>query len=78
MCGIFAVTGDTDAAATLVAGLKRLEYRGYDSAGLAVHGPEGISIRKEAGNVSALEALVGRLPVSGATGIALGQKALRA
>ena len=70
MCGIFAVTGDTDAAATLVAGLKRLEYRGYDSAGLAVHGPEGISIRKEAGNVSALEALVGRLPVPGATGIA--------
>lgn len=70
MCGIFAVAGASDVATTLVEGLKRLEYRGYDSAGLAVAGKAGITVRKEAGNVSLLDAALGREPAPGATGIA--------
>ena len=70
MCGIFAIAGDREAAPVLVEGLKRLEYRGYDSAGLAVTGGAGIAVRKEAGNVSLLERLLQSEPAAGGTGIA--------
>ena len=70
MCGIVGVAGAPDAAPLLVSGLRRLEYRGYDSAGLAVHGPAGMEVRKRAGRVDGLAAaLVGR-PMRGSTGIA--------
>ncbi|MEZ5808319.1 MAG: glutamine--fructose-6-phosphate transaminase (isomerizing) [Zhengella sp.] len=70
MCGIFAVAGDEDAAPTLLEGLKRLEYRGYDSAGLAVREGNGIAVRKEAGNVTSLETLLAKMPANGSSGIA--------
>ncbi len=70
MCGIIAVSGRGDAVPKLVAGLRDLDYRGYDSAGLAVEAPGGIEVRKTAGRVAKLEEALRRAPVSGATGIA--------
>src|SRR5204862_4699444 len=69
-CGIVGYTGRREAAPILLRGLSRLEYRGYDSAGLAVQVDGGVVTRKLAGRVDALEALVARRPVQGASGIA--------
>ena len=70
MCGIVGYTGGRSAAPVLLDGLSRLEYRGYDSAGIAVIGPSGEpAVRKAQGKLSALlEALDGRLP-EGSSGI---------
>ncbi|PWW66832.1 glutamine--fructose-6-phosphate transaminase (isomerizing) [Actinokineospora spheciospongiae] len=57
MCGIAGITGTDDAGRALVDALARLEYRGYDSAGIATHAPDGIEVRKSAGSVAALAAL---------------------
>ncbi len=65
MCGIVGYVGKRNASDVLVDGLKRLEYRGYDSAGLALRTEEGILILKEVGKVADLEALLGESsPVS--------------
>ena len=70
MCGIVGYTGRREAAALILEGLKRLEYRGYDSAGLAIIGPAGLTVEKTAGRIAALEArLKGKLP-RGRTGLA--------
>ncbi|MHB8438377.1 MAG: glutamine--fructose-6-phosphate transaminase (isomerizing) [Acidimicrobiales bacterium] len=58
MCGIVAYIGSRDATAILLEGLQRLEYRGYDSAGVAVIGSGGLKIRKKAGKVADLKAEV--------------------
>jgi len=55
MCGIVGVTGTPDAASVLLEGLKRLEYRGYDSAGLAIIGSDGQHIVKRKGKIRNLE-----------------------
>jgi glutamine---fructose-6-phosphate transaminase (isomerizing) len=55
MCGIVAYIGNKSASPLLIEGLKRLEYRGYDSSGLAVVTPGGIEVRKSLGRVSVLE-----------------------
>ena len=56
MCGIVAYVGNKPVAPLLIEGLKRLEYRGYDSAGLAVVRDGGLHIGKAVGRVSVLEA----------------------
>ncbi len=58
MCGIVAYTGRKDVVPVLIEGLKRLEYRGYDSAGLAVMTPGGIQIARSVGRVAMLEKAV--------------------
>lgn len=59
MCGIVAYIGDKPAYPILIQGLKRLEYRGYDSAGIALGDGESLEIFKKQGKVSELEAHVG-------------------
>ena len=69
MCGIVGYTGLHEASPILVAGLRRLEYRGYDSAGLAAVENGGLSIRKRAGRVRALEEMLEKQPLAGRCGI---------
>ena len=58
MCGIVAYLGKKVAQPILIEGLKRLEYRGYDSAGLALMGDGAIKIKKTSGRISALEEIL--------------------
>ena len=58
MCGIVGYNGSLDAKEILLKGLEKLEYRGYDSAGIAVHNEEGITIFKEKGRIADLRKAV--------------------
>jgi glutamine---fructose-6-phosphate transaminase (isomerizing) len=69
MCGIVGYIGPQDATPIILNGLRRLEYRGYDSAGLAVLQNGHIEVRREAGKLSRLAALVSENPVKGQIGI---------
>ena len=55
MCGIVGFTGSQNAAPILLDGLKKLEYRGYDSAGMAVLGQDGIQMVKTIGMIKNLD-----------------------
>jgi glucosamine--fructose-6-phosphate aminotransferase (isomerizing) len=71
MCGIVGIVGTGSVSERLLAGLKRLEYRGYDSAGIAVSDVSGALARRRAsGKLVNLEALVEAAPVDGSCGIA--------
>jgi len=70
MCGIVGYTGPRQAAPLLLEGLKHLEYRGYDSAGLALVHDGHIEVHKTAGKISALEKDLGTALPKGSTGIA--------
>ncbi|TFH65269.1 MAG: glutamine--fructose-6-phosphate aminotransferase, partial [Gemmatimonadales bacterium] len=71
MCGIVGYLGPQDAAPILLEGLRRLEYRGYDSAGISVISEEGaLTTLKKQGRISVLEEAMKEAPLRGSCGIA--------
>ena len=69
MCGIFAYAGSANAVPFLIEGLRSVEYRGYDSAGLATLVNGGFDLRRAEGKLAELEQLVAARPVRGTLGI---------
>ena len=69
MCGIVGYVGRSEAAPILLDGLRRLEYRGYDSAGVAIVDGDRVEMRKCAGRIAALAKLMAEKPASGSFGI---------
>src|SRR5216117_143862 len=69
MCGIVGYVGRSQAAPILLDGLRRLEYRGYDSAGVAIVNGDHVQTRKCAGRIEALAKLIGQKPAAGSYGI---------
>jgi glucosamine--fructose-6-phosphate aminotransferase (isomerizing) len=69
MCGIIGYLGPQEAMPIVLDGLKRLEYRGYDSAGMAVIGDNGLAIRRSLGKLRELEQVLCRSPLPGQVGI---------
>jgi glucosamine--fructose-6-phosphate aminotransferase (isomerizing) len=69
MCGIIGYIGHRDATTIILDGLQRLEYRGYDSAGLAVLDERGLELRRKPGKIRLLEALLHAEPAHGSVGL---------
>jgi len=69
MCGIVGYVGRSEAAPILLDGLRRLEYRGYDSAGVAIVDGEQVATRKCAGRIASLAKLISQKPAAGHYGI---------
>ena len=69
MCGIIGIVGSRPVAGRILEGLERLEYRGYDSAGMATVSGDHIELRRTEGRVGTLKQLVSQSPLSGQTGI---------
>src|ERR671911_620563 len=69
MCGIIGYIGSKPVVPVLLDGLRRMEYRGYDSAGVALVSPEGIALRRSAGKLANLESAIRSEPVDGLYGV---------
>ena len=69
MCGIVCYVGEREAKPILMEGLKRLEYRGYDSAGIAVQDGKNIALFRSVGKIVELERKIGELAIPGSSGI---------
>jgi glucosamine--fructose-6-phosphate aminotransferase (isomerizing) len=69
MCGIIGYIGSKPVVPVLLDGLRRMEYRGYDSAGVALVGPDGISLRRSAGKLANLETAIKIEPIDGLYGV---------
>ena len=69
MCGIIGYLGPKNIVPVLIEGLKKLEYRGYDSAGIAVVEKGRIHVRRVKGKIQLLEASLGKSPLSGSYGL---------
>src|SRR5687768_1091449 len=69
MCGIIGYIGSKPVVPVLLDGLRRMEYRGYDSAGVALVSPEGIALRRSAGKLVNLENAIRLNPVDGLYGV---------
>ncbi len=69
MCGIVGYIGDKNPTEVIMAGLHRLEYRGYDSAGVAVVNDQGLDCVKSLGKLKVMDALLAERPITGALGI---------
>lgn len=69
MCGIVGYIGEQQATPIIFEGLRKLEYRGYDSAGIATLQPEGIAVRRSEGKLVNLERLLSEQPLAGTIGI---------
>ena len=69
MCGIIGYLGPKPIVPILIDGLKRLEYRGYDSAGIALVKNGAIEIRRSAGKLNRLEQVIATSPVDGEYGV---------
>src|SRR5581483_2671708 len=69
MCGIVGYIGPKEVVPVLVEGLRRLEYRGYDSAGVAVVRDGCVDLRRSAGKLSNLETVIGAAPLRGDSGV---------
>src|SRR5207247_8307988 len=65
MCGIFGYVGPRDPVPVIMGGLRSLEYRGYDSAGIAIIDGENLQVRRSSGKLKNLEQLLLREPVTG-------------